>query len=252
MYDRFNLLGVEVDKLTFEELNYEIKEIIDNNQKRIIANHNLHSIYLILKEPALHEFWEKAHLTHIDGMPLIWWGKVLGYTLNSENRITYLDWIHPLLDIANDNNWKIFYLGGKRGVAKKAANKLIKTYKNLRIKVHDGFFNPDINSRDNKSVIKEINDINPNILMVGMGMPRQEKWILDNFDNVNANVILNSGACFDYIAGEQKSPPRFLGTIGLEWFYRLINDPKRLSKRYIIEPIFLIPVAINEIRSRFF
>ena len=110
----------------------------------------------------------------------------------------------------------------------------------------------EANSEENLRIIKKINQFSPNILMVGMGMPRQERWILNNFKQVSANAVLSSGACFDYIAGEQKTPPRFLGKIGLEWFYRLINDPKRLSRRYFVEPILLIPVVFKDIRSRYF
>ncbi|MBE9048511.1 WecB/TagA/CpsF family glycosyltransferase [Pleurocapsales cyanobacterium LEGE 10410] len=252
MNERFRVLCADIDKLTISELNTELIKIIENDQKKIVANHNLHSVYLLSKEPNLREFWNKAHLIHIDGMPLIWWGKVLGYPLNLENRITYLDWINPLLDIANQYHWKIYYLGGKKGVAERAKEKILKNYKNVSLRVHDGFFNPDKNSDDNKYIINEINEFTPNILMVGMGMPRQEMWILDNFKNLNANVVLNSGACFDYIAGEQKTPPRYLGKIGLEWLHRLINDPKRLSKRYLVEPISLTPLFARDFINRYF
>lgn len=246
------ILGIEIDKTSINELNFSVKASIENQEKRIIANHNLHSVYLIKKLPEIRAFWEKSCITHIDGMPLIWWGKLMGYNLSNENRITYLDWIYPLLKVANKEKWRIFYLGGKPGVAKKASAKLIEHYPNIIFSEHSGYFNIETSSKENNQVVNKINEFNPNILMVGMGMPRQERWILNNLDNISANVILNSGACFDYIAGEQKTPPRFWGKIGLEWLYRLINDPKRLSKRYLIEPIILTPLFLKDIKMTYF
>lgn len=246
MSSKFELLGGKVDAVTIQRLNKELKKIIDDKGKEIIANHNLHSIYLVNNNPALQEFWEKSYLTHIDGMPLIWWGKALGYSLNRKHRVTYLDWIHPLLKIANRNSWNIFYLGGEPGVAQKASKILSETYKDISFATHNGFFNTKSHSDENKSIIKNINSFQPNILMVGMGMPLQERWILQNYESLQANVILNCGACFDYIAEEQKTPPRIFGKMGLEWFYRFINDPKRLFRRYFIEPFYLIPIMCKD------
>ena len=108
----------------------------------------------------------------------------------------------------------------------------------------DGYF--DLESSKNQNICDKINNFEPNILMVGMGMPRQERWILKNFDILQVNVILNCGACFDYIAGEQKTPPRILGKLGLEWFFRFLNDPNRLFRRYFIEPFYLIPLMFKD------
>lgn len=252
MSSKINLLGVEVDKLTIVELNSLVERVISNNGKEIIANHNLHSTYLYNNLPEIREFWRLAYKIHVDGMPLIWWSKVLGYELDRENRITYLDWVYPLLELVNNNGWSIYYLGGKPGVANTASSKLNEIYPNISFQAHSGYFNMETNSDENIQVVNEINDFKPNILMVGMGMPRQEKWIMNNIDNIDANVILNSGACFDYIAGEQKTPPRFLGKIGFEWLYRLINDPKRLSKRYLIEPLSLTSLFARDIKNKYF
>jgi N-acetylglucosaminyldiphosphoundecaprenol N-acetyl-beta-D-mannosaminyltransferase len=246
MSSRFCLLNVQVDAVTISEINHIIEQIVDSGRKEIIANHNLNSVYLCKKDVKLKAFWHASYLTHIDGMPLIWWGKLLGYPLERKHRITYLDWVEPLFETINKNKWRVYYLGGKPGVAERAASVLSKSYKSISFKTHSGYFDSD----ENKLIIDSINDFSPNILMVGMGMPRQEKWILDNYKKIDANVILNSGACFDYIAGVQKAPPRFLGKLGLEWFYRLVKDPKRLYRRYLVEPISLLPLLFKDIKER--
>jgi len=78
-------------------------------------------------------------------------------------------------------------------------------------------------------------------------MPRQEHWVIENFENIHANVILTAGACFDYIAGVIPTPPRWMGWLGLEWLYRLLSEPRRLAKRYLLEPWALLPLAIMDL-----
>jgi N-acetylglucosaminyldiphosphoundecaprenol N-acetyl-beta-D-mannosaminyltransferase len=83
--------------------------------------------------------------------------------------------------------------------------------------------------------------------MVGMGMPRQEYWVLDNLRNIQANVILTAGACLDYVAKAAPTPPRWIGHLGLEWLYRLLSDPVRLWRRYLLEPWFILKLLFQEI-----
>jgi N-acetylglucosaminyldiphosphoundecaprenol N-acetyl-beta-D-mannosaminyltransferase len=137
----------------------------------------------------------------------------------------------------------LFYLGVKPGVAERAAEILRNQYPGLQIRTRHGYFS----SEENEAVVKSINAFKPHILMVGMGMPRQEHWVVDNLNEIHANAILTSGACFDYIAGAIPTPPRWMGRVGLEWLYRLISEPRRLAKRYLIEPWALLPLAIKDL-----
>jgi N-acetylglucosaminyldiphosphoundecaprenol N-acetyl-beta-D-mannosaminyltransferase len=92
----------------------------------------------------------------------------------------------------------------------------------------------------NHEILTLIKEYQPHILMVGMSMPRQEHWILDNIESISANVILPSGAAIDYIAGAVPTPPRWAGKVGLEWLFRLVAEPRRLWRRYFVEPLFLL------------
>lgn len=192
-------------------------------------------------------FYERADIIHIDSMPLVYWARLLGYPVTHDQRVTYVDWVHPLLATAAYQGWRVFYLGGKPGVAARAAEYLRTQYPSLMIATHHGYFRPD----ENVAILATIADFQPHILMVGMGMPRQEYWILDNLDRIRANAILTAGACFDYIAGEIPTPPRWMGRVGLEWLYRLISEPQRLSRRYLVEPWSLVPLMIKDIQTRF-
>ncbi|MGC8799688.1 WecB/TagA/CpsF family glycosyltransferase [Chloroflexus sp.] len=240
---RITLLGVVVDLFTIDRLNQCITTAIKHQERWIIAHHNLHSIYLYHRDQTMRQFYEQAHVIHIDGMSLVYWGRILGYKLNREHRVTYVDWIHPLMAMAAAEGWRIFYLGSKPGVAALAAERLRQQYPALQITTRDGYFQAD----DNTAVLAEIANFRPHVLMVGMGMPRQEHWILTNLDHLSANAILTSGACFDYIAGVIPTPPRWMGRTGLEWLYRLYSEPSRLARRYLLEPWALLPLMARDL-----
>lgn len=244
---QYQLLGIKTDALSISELNSLVALAIDGNKKWIIANHNLHSVYLYHHNVMMQSFYAKADYIHIDGMPLVFCGRLLGYPLKREQRVTYADWIWPLVSDATQYSWRIFYLGSKPGVAERGAEVLCQKYPGLQIATAHGYFDSTSESDANRAVIEAINAYKPHILMVGMGMPRQEHWILDNLECIETNIILTSGACIDYIAGAIPTPPRWMGRTGFEWFYRLFSEPKRLWKRYLVEPWFLAKIFAYEI-----
>jgi N-acetylglucosaminyldiphosphoundecaprenol N-acetyl-beta-D-mannosaminyltransferase len=245
----YKYLGVEVDALAIPQLNSLIDESVEQNQKWIIANHNLHSLYLYHNDPKMRAFYEVAEYTHIDSMPLVLIGKLLGFPLKREQRVTYADWVWPLMAEAAHKNWRVFYLGSKPGVAEQGARILRYKYPGLQIACADGYIDIRKNSTDNLATLAAIKAYKPHVLMVGMSMPRQEHWILDNLEEIHANAILPSGACIDYVAGVVPTPPRWMGRFGLEWLYRLVSEPKRLWRRYLLEPWFLVRLFLREIWS---
>lgn len=245
----YNLLGVKVDALSIPELNLLIEESIEKNKKWIIANHNMHSLYLFHNDPRMQAFYAKAKYTHIDGMPLLLIGKLLGFPMKREQRVTYADWVWPLMAEAAHKGWRVFYLGSKPGVAEKGASILCHRFPGLQIACAHGYIDMDKDSQENLATLAAINSYKPHVLMVGMGMPRQERWIYENLEHIHTNTILTSGACIDYVAGAIPTPPRWMGKVGLEWLYRLLSEPKRLWRRYLLEPWFLATLFLREIWS---
>ena len=239
----YEILGVKVNLLSMRQLNFLIDETIRLNRKRIIANHNLNSLYIFHHNPVMKNFYSIVDYVHIDGMALILLGKLLKLPCKREHRVTYADWVWSLMEQAVENNWRILYLGSKPGVADRGAKILKDRYPGLDIATVHGYFSL---RNQNHQVINKINSYRPNVLMVGMGMPRQEEWILNNINQIDTNIVLPSGACIDYIAKEIATPPRWMGQVGLEWLYRLITEPKRLWKRYLIEPWFIAKLFLEE------
>ncbi|AFY87638.1 WecB/TagA/CpsF family glycosyltransferase [Chroococcidiopsis thermalis] len=240
------LLGITVNALSMPQLNALIANAINLNKHWIIANHNMHSIYLYHHDAKMRAFYAKADYTHVDGMALVLMGQFLGLPLKREHRVTYADWIEPLITEAAYQGWRVFYLGSKPGVAEQGAKSLKDKFPNLQIATGDGYFDAQLNSSENCDRLATINAYQPHILMVGMSMPRQEHWILDNLEHLCVNVILPSGAAIDYIAGTVPTPPRWSGKWGLEWLFRLVAEPGRLWQRYLVEPWLLLKLLLSE------
>jgi N-acetylglucosaminyldiphosphoundecaprenol N-acetyl-beta-D-mannosaminyltransferase len=242
---RYDLLGVTVDAMTIDDVRAAIQRSIESGERHIIANHNLHSLYLHHHDPLMRAYYAKATYVHVDGMPLILFARLFGLPLHRAHRLTYLDLAVPIFEMITSQKLRAFYLGGKPGVAARGANILRETYPGLNIQTAHGYFDVRPQSRETQQVIATINDFQPHILFVGMGMPRQEQWIVAHLSQLHANIIFNVGAYMDYITGEVPTPPRWTGRMGLEWLYRLCSEPGRLWRRYLLEPWFLLGVLFN-------
>lgn len=242
--EQYGLLGTWVNALTASDLNALLRAVVESGARRIVAHHNLHSIYVYHHNAKMQDFYAKADYIHADGMAMVILGRLLGLPLKRDHRVTYADWIYSIMAEAAENNWRVFYLGSKPGVAKLGAEKLRKKHPLLDIQTADGYFDADKQSQENLGIVERINKYQPHILMVGMSMPRQENWILDNLDQLQVNVILPCGAAIDYVAGAVPTPPRWAGRWGLEWLFRLLSEPNRLWQRYLIEPWFVVKMLM--------
>jgi N-acetylglucosaminyldiphosphoundecaprenol N-acetyl-beta-D-mannosaminyltransferase len=237
---------------TLDEWTDTVGQMIDEQRKGIIANHNLHSLYLFHRSREFREFYRKAVWTYIDGMPIIALARLYGHRLSRSQRITNVDWIDPLMGAAARHGWRIYYLGSSPGVAEAGAAALRRRHSALQMRTRDGYFDVTRLCTDNLAVLADVNNYEPDILMVGMGMPRQELWIQENLEQVSAKVIFSVGAAIDYFAGTIPTPPRWAARVGLEWAYRLMAEPGRLWKRYLLEPwSILVILAMDLIRRGF-
>lgn len=213
-----------------------------------IANHNAHSIYLTKKNPEFASFFEAADLIEVDSTPLIFFTRALGLHSRPFHRCTYLDWRDHFWSVASRNQWRVFYLGGEPGVAAKAAERLSARYPGVQLSTRHGYFDMTPGSQENDAVVREISRARPQVLFVGMGMPRQEIWLQRNQHLLPPTVALSVGAALDYEAGVQCPAPRWMGRVGVEWLFRLVGDPRRLFYRYCVEPWSLIGPALKDIR----
>jgi N-acetylglucosaminyldiphosphoundecaprenol N-acetyl-beta-D-mannosaminyltransferase len=239
---RFTLLGVDLDAVTSRQLvDAAIKQVESGGGSALFGHHNLHSLHLFHGSAEMRRFYAQCQLTHIDGMSLVMLGRLMGLPLERCHRTTYLDWIEDFLAKAAERQWKIYVIGGPSEFSAALPDILFAKYPGLRVKTHHGY----ITAEDDMSILCEIDDFAPEIVMIGMGMPRQEQWILRNRASLRAPLLFSCGAAFEYLAGVQQRPPRWAGQMGVEWLFRLAMDPGRLASRYLVEPVQLLPLFLR-------
>lgn len=236
-WKKIYLLGVKIDALSLDQLLSEIQLCRQHKDKIIISYVNLHALNIAFSTPWFREFLNQSDLTFCDGVGVKLAARITGQRL--VYRFTPPDFMGRICESAIQCELKIFFLGAKPGVAQRAADNLVERFPGLQIKTHQGYFDKIANSEENKLVIEQINQFHPHILILGFGMPLQEKWILENIDSLNIKVAFPVGALFDYLSNQVPRAPRWLTDHGFEWLGRLLIEPRRLWKRYILgNPLF--------------
>ncbi len=248
MPDRLALLGVEADVMTPAQMLDHVTEWVAAGEGGIVANHNLHSLYLYHRDPALRAFYARADLIEIDSVPIVAWGRLMGHKVSRDHRSTYLDFRDAFWDRAIANGWRVYHLGGAPEHAEPARAAILARHPQADLHCRHGYF--QMTGADNDAVIADIHDKRPHILLIGMGMPRQELWLHENYDRLPPLVAFPVGGAFDYEAGATYTPPRWTGRIGVEWMIRWVHDPRRLFSRYFIEPWTLIPHMLRDLGGR--
>jgi N-acetylglucosaminyldiphosphoundecaprenol N-acetyl-beta-D-mannosaminyltransferase len=240
--ERIHILGVGVDPISVVELHAKILKTVRRGDHAPILNVNVHALDLCYRDPALRTFFNSAPVVFCDGAGVMLAARILGRRL--PERITYADWAWELASFAESKGISLFFLGGRPGIAQKAAARLLERHPELRVVgVHHGYFDHAPESPENEAVLEEINAVRPDILLLGLGMPLQERWLMHNWDSIDARVALTGGAVFDYVSGELERGPRLLTDNGFEWLARLLIEPKRLWRRYVIgNPLFLLRI----------
>ena len=247
--ERVQVLGGAMDLVRPEEVFHFVARKIAAGEGAMVANHNLHSLYLIRQDEKIAEFYRTADLIEVDSVPLIFWARIVGRASRRFHRCTYLDWRDAFWARAIQENWKVFFVGGEPGVGEKAVERIHADWPGAQIATHHGYFDVATDGPENQAVIEAINAYRPDIVLVGMGMPRQELWVLENQKSLGPCVTFTVGGAFDYEAGVQLPSPRWMGQVGMEWLFRLMVDPQRLFSRYCVEPWSLMGPALRDLRK---
>ncbi|WP_273844376.1 WecB/TagA/CpsF family glycosyltransferase [Rubrobacter calidifluminis] len=237
--ERVDILGVGVDPLEVGELHRRLARAVRRGEHALFLNVNAHALNLLYEDEELRSFFGRAQVVFCDGAGVMLAARLLGRRI--PERITYADWIWRLASLATAEGFTLYFLGGRPGVADEAARNLRRLNPGLEVRgTHHGHFDHRSGSPQNEAVIKQINAASPDILLVGMGMPLQERWLMENWERIDARVALTGGAVFDYASGRLRRGPRLLTDNGLEWLARLFIEPRRLWRRYLIgNPLFL-------------
>jgi N-acetylglucosaminyldiphosphoundecaprenol N-acetyl-beta-D-mannosaminyltransferase len=199
------------------------------------------------RHPHVRRLYDDA-VVMIDGMPVISLLRLAGFDVGRQHRVTWVDYIWPLLEQADANGWRVFYLGSDPATHDRALATIRARFPRLRIAGHHGYFDATPGSIDNACLVQDINRFGTDLCLVGMGTPRQQEWIGAHRGVVGAPVMVFCGGCMEFVAGTVPTPPRWTGRVGLEWSYRLLTDPRRFARRYLVEPWILLVMMLTHRR----
>ncbi|WP_291967899.1 WecB/TagA/CpsF family glycosyltransferase [Caloramator sp.] len=237
---------VDIDNVTMVQCIDIIDKLIQKRSMSYVVTPNVDHIVKLERDEEFLEVYKHANLVLADGMPLIWVSKILGTPI--KEKVSGSDLFPKLCEFAAQKGYKVFFLGGDTGVVQKAAEVLKARYKNLKVcGVYTPTYGFEKKEAENKKIIKLLTDSAPDILFVGVGAPKQEKWIYNHKDQIKVPVSIGIGASFDFIAGTKKRAPKWMQSVGLEWFYRFIQEPRRMFKRYFVEDMRFITIIFKQI-----
>lgn len=239
---KIDILGVRFDSLTKEDAVETALGMLENGDKGYIVTPNPEIVWLCRSDERLKDIVNSATLVLPDGIGIIYGAKILGRPLKS--RIPGIDFIQGVFDRLKGTGKKVFLFGAKPGVADAAAENLMDKYPGLKVvDTCDGYFD------DDSVPIDKINKAKPDLLMVCLGCPKQEKWMADNIGRLDVKLMVGLGGSLDVFAGTVQRAPEKWQKMGLEWLYRLIKEPRRI-KRMIKLPAFVFAVIWQRIRGR--
>lgn len=246
--ESIEIFGVKVHNTTLEEATKLVEYYFKSDKLNIIYTPNTEIVMVAKDDNKLKNLLNKGDLITADGIGLIYGSRIKKRPL--QERVTGFDLSMNMLKIANENNYSIYLLGGKDGISKAAAENIKKNYPNVKIAgYHHGYFKGahtgDENQEDEINIVNEINSVNPDIIFVGLGFPRQEIWIDANRDKIKGRVIIGNGGVMDILSGNSKRAPEIYQKLGLEWLYRLIKEPSRIGRQMIL-PKFMIKVLFSK------
>lgn len=239
---RIKFMNTDIDNLTMAETLNEIDKLIQKKNCSYVVTPNVDHIVRLEKDEELQKVYKNASLILTDGKPLIWISK--WYKTPIKEKISGSDLFPRVCQLAANKNYTMYLLGAAEGVADTAERNLMKKYPGLNIV---GTYSPPFGFEKNKQEMNkiktQIQDVHPDILIVGLGCPKQEKFMYYHCKELGVPISFGLGASIDFEAGNIKRAPKWMSNHGLEWLYRFSKEPKRLFKRYFVDDLKIIQVA---------
>jgi N-acetylglucosaminyldiphosphoundecaprenol N-acetyl-beta-D-mannosaminyltransferase len=221
-----------VDVLTFDQALQAVRELVECGTGGAIFTPNVDHVILAEDLPDLRRAYRRADLAFADGAPLLWTSHILRPSLPA--KLSGADMVLPLARLAARHGWGIYLLGGLPGAAAEAAERLRVECGVRVVGTDDSLIPADLNSAENRAIVARIKATSPDLVFVALGAPKQELWIERALDEICPAVAIGVGASLDFLAGRVRRAPALMSSAGLEWVYRLAQEPRRLWRRYLI------------------
>jgi N-acetylglucosaminyldiphosphoundecaprenol N-acetyl-beta-D-mannosaminyltransferase len=234
------LLGIQISKVDLPELLDKIESLVQRKEPALVNNVNVHACKLAFEQPEFREVLNRSEVVFCDGFGVKLAGWLTGNRLGQ--RMTPPDWIDDLFARCVSNSYSVYFLGDTDEVVGQFAMKVQASYPELKVAGwHHGFF--DLQGLGNREVVATINESGADIVITGMGMPRQELWAWEAKPYLKKGVVIAAGALFRWYTGAEQRAPKWMTDFGLEWLARLVASPRRHFKRYVVGlPLFFFRI----------
>ena len=243
---RVDILGTEVSRLNLDETLERMVSAIEKGKKIRIAVTPVNCILWARKNQELKNIYNSADIVTADGVPVVWASKLLKQPIRG--RVTGLDLLPDFAGIAAEKGFSFFFLGASEGVGEQLASTLKEKFPSLRIAgIYSPPFKPRFSDEENEKMIRKINKSGADVLWVSLTAPKQDYWIAEHFERLDVSVAIGVGAAFDVVAGNISRSPGWMQRWGLEWFYRLMKEPGRLWRRYLLEAPVFFPLLLKQL-----
>jgi N-acetylglucosaminyldiphosphoundecaprenol N-acetyl-beta-D-mannosaminyltransferase len=229
---RVRLGRLWVDVVSRRDAIERIGALVERRQGARVFTPNLDHIRLVERSARFRGAYRRATLSLVDGMPLVWASRLLGKPL--PERISGADLIEPVCATAAARGWRVFLLGGGEGTAERAAERLVERHGVTIVGCAAPRIDVDHPERDS-AVLAMVRAAQPDVLFVSLGSPKQELWIDQMASQLTPIVLIGVGAGLDFIAGNVMRAPAWIGRLGFEWLFRLVVEPRRLWRRYLVD-----------------
>jgi len=243
MSEYIRILGIKINKVDMGQAINEIDQLIRNQSKNYIVTPNSEMIVMAQEDEELAGILNNSNLNVPDGAGVVLASKIYGNKLSE--RVAGFDLMQHILKLASEKNYSIYLLGSKPGIVDRTSKIILGKYPKLKIcGTHHGYIDKEMQ----EEVINNINQLKPDILFVGMGVPLQEKFVKNTLSKLEVKIAMTVGGSFDVLAGEVKRAPIWMQRLNLEWLYRLIQEPSRLSRMMAL-PKFVFLVLLDYIKK---
>jgi len=237
---KVDILGVKIDNLSLQEILEKVKQFLDSKNQHYIVTPNPEFLVAAAKDQNFKEILNYADIACADGVGLLKAAKFLNKRLQ---RVTGVDLVLAISELAAENDHPVYLLGAAEMIAAEAANNLQKKFPNLKIVGAESGGEIIDPKQADIELINRINEAKPKIIFIALGQVKQEKWIFYNLDKMpSIKLAIGVGGALDYISGAIRRAPKFLRQIGLEWLFRLIQQPSRW--RRILNAVLVFPFLI--------
>jgi N-acetylglucosaminyldiphosphoundecaprenol N-acetyl-beta-D-mannosaminyltransferase len=251
-HSSFPVLGVRIEALQIADVVAQMEEWIRNRDgSHSIAATSMHGIVEAQRDPTFKETLNSTDLVVPDGMPLVWLGRRAGCRL--PRRVYGPDLILAFCEQTAGRGYRHFFYGGEPGVPERLAESLKRRFPPMEV---CGTFSPpfrSLNEGEDREIGNMISRAAPDVLWVGLGTPKQERWMRGHRDRLNVPVFVSVGAAFDFLSGRRSQAPSWMREYGLEWLFRLVQEPRRLWRRYLVDGLrFVAYLALDGLKLKSF